>query len=182
MPESIVYTAVSTSTGESVDCPRFRAHATKAAADAVVLVNTPDGQPLLVMRPHGSGRVITTSIPYFLDGTRRAHPVLARLMIHLTQGLLPIKVTGDVQYLINHTQTGWVVTLINNRGNYKPQQGLAAPRREESVAVKLTTRVPVKRVNLWEGSDAEFVKGSRDGRDSFELTIPAGGIRIIEFQ
>ena len=103
-------------------------------------------------------------------------------MIHLTQGLLPIKVTGDVQYLINRNQNGWIVTLINNRGNYKPQQGLAEPRREEIAPVRLIPRVPVQAATMWQGDGQELLRRAAGETQSFEITLPAGGIRIIEFR
>ncbi len=46
---------------------------------------------------------------------------------------------GDVEYSLNRNETGWVVTLLNNPGNYKPQHGLGIPRREEGATVTLTT-------------------------------------------
>jgi hypothetical protein len=169
-------------TGETIECTRFRAYRFTPPAGSRVLAQTPDGHPLIVERPLGAGKVITSTIPYFLDGTRRAHPLAAKLMIHLTGGLVPIKVVGDVQYLINRNQSGWVVTLLNNRGNYKPQQGLAPPRRDEVSKVQLIPRNSLQLASMWIGQEGEFRKRSETGTEFLEITIPAGGSRIIEFR
>jgi hypothetical protein len=87
-----------------------------------------------------------------------------------------------VQYLVNRNQTGWVVTLFNNRGNYKPQQGLSAPRREEVADVRIIPRGSVGAASLWLGEDKELRKRSDTGMECFEITIPAGGICIVEFR
>ena len=49
----------------------------------------------------------------------------------------PVKVTGDVEYLINRTANGWIVTLLNNNGVFKPQQGMAQVDRSAYVTATI---------------------------------------------
>ena len=72
----------------------------------------------------------------------------------------------------------WVVTLFNNRGNYKPQHGLGIPRREEVAAVTLTTGLPLTGAAEWTQDHPLEVKADGDRR-IVSLDVPAGGIRIV---
>ena len=60
-----------------------------------------------------------------LGEDERITPFVAHLLAHLASDATPVKVDGDVEYLINRNSHGWVVTLFNDNGVFKPQQGLA---------------------------------------------------------
>src|SRR2546423_7216493 len=144
---------------------------------AKVLMQTPNGEPLVTENIIGQGRVIFCAIPDLLGLDERLTPVAAHLFAHLFAEATPVRVTGDAQYLINRTERGWVVTLINNRGVYKPQQGLAQVNRAETVDVKIDLRgAAIERANEW--TEDETLKVERDnGADVVRLRIPAGGLR-----
>mgnify|MGYP003694266691 CR=1 FL=1 len=64
-----------------------------------------------------------------------------------------------MEYLINRTDSGWVVTLFNNNGVYKPQQGLAQVDRGASVMaiVSLAGRA-AESAREWTGDTTLAVK------------------------
>src|SRR5262249_62375495 len=82
------------------------------------------GGAFCVGRDRGKGRLVYLSVPHGLSITKQAIPVLPRLIAHLSRGLMPIEVAGEVQWLVNRTDRGWAVTLPNAAGPRKPQQGV----------------------------------------------------------
>jgi len=143
---------------------------------AEVLLQTPSGDPLVTVRRLGRGRVVYCAVPDLLGLDERLVPAAAHLLAHLSAEATPVNVKGDVEYLVNRNARGWVVTLINNRGVYKPQQGLAQVNRTESVEVTL------------EGNGASFKRASEWTTNSelkvnsgvVNINIPPGGVRIVE--
>jgi hypothetical protein len=87
-------------------------------------------------------------------------------------------VRGDVEYFINRNDTGWVVTLFNNRGNYKSQHGLGIPRRQEIASVTLSTALTATKAAEWIEDKPLDLKAAGTQR-SVSLEIPAGEIRIV---
>ena len=69
----------------------------------------------------GNGRLIYLSVPRGLGIDKSVHPVFPRLLAHLSRGQMPLEVTGQVEWLVNRTKTGWCVTLMNPAGQDKPQ-------------------------------------------------------------
>jgi hypothetical protein len=147
---------------------------------ADVLIKTPTGEPLVTVNRVGKGRVVFCAIPDLLGLDGRLTPVAAHLLAHLFDGATPVRVSGDVEHLVNRTARGWAVTLINNRGVYKPPQGMAQVDRSEAIEISLElSSSGIERAFEWT-SDTEL-KIEKDGnRDVARLTIPAGGLRIVE--
>ena len=116
-------------------------------------------------------------MPDLLGLDERMTPAGAHLLAHVCAEATPVRVSGDAQYLINRTARGWVVTLFNNRGVEKPPQGMAQVDRAASVHVT---------INLREGSIGqarEWTVGApleRAGEDRIGVTIPPGGVRVVE--
>ena len=71
-------------------------------------------------------------------------PFAAHTLAHVFADAVPVKVTGDVEYLINRTANGWIVTLLNNNGVFKPQQGMAQVDRSAYVTATIT--LPQKQI------------------------------------
>src|SRR6185503_7579326 len=94
---------------------------------ARALINAPNGDALVTVNKVGKGSVIFSSVADLLGVDERMTPFGAHMLAHLFSEAIPVKVSGDkeVEYLVNRTADGWVVTLINNWGVLKPQQGLA---------------------------------------------------------
>ena len=162
--------------GEGIRANSFRFR--MKAPTGTTLATAGDGTAIVVQRSIGQGKIIWVGIPKGLGLDERATPVLSEVMLHLRAGLLPVEVHGEVEYSLNRNQTGWVVTLFNNRGNYKPQHGLGIPRREESAAVTITTSLPVTRASEWT-EEATLPVKSEGAVRSAAFEVPAGSIRII---
>lgn len=162
--------------GESIASNTYRFRKTAPAGEPIATAG--DGAPIAVQRSVGNGKLIWIGIPKGLGLDDRATPLLSKIMLHLRAGLLPVEVRGEVEYSLNRNQTGWVVTLFNNRGNYKSQHGLGIPRREESAAVKITTNLGLTTATEWTEEAKLEVKTESSSR-SVSLEVPAGSIRII---
>ena len=100
---------------------------------ATPLITVPSGDPLVTVNKVGKGSVIFVAVPDLLGEDERITPFAAHMLAHVFADATPVKVTGDVEYLINRTANGWVVTLLNNNGVFKPQQGMAQVDRSAYV-------------------------------------------------
>jgi hypothetical protein len=148
---------------------------------AEVLMRTPSGDPLVTVNRVGRGRVVFCAVPDLLGLDERLVPAAAHLLAHLAADATPVTVRGDIEYLVNRNERGWVVTLINNRGVYKPQQGLARVERDETAEVTLELDgVRGSRAREWTTDEELMVKRGERG-DLVAVTVPAGGVRIVEF-
>jgi len=168
--------------GESLASNTFRYR--QSTPEGTPLATAGDGKPVAVQRALGKGKIIWIGIPKGLGLDDRATPLLSKVMLQLRQGLLPIEVKGDVEYSINRNATGWVVTLMNNRGNYKSQHGLGIPRREESASVTITGPAIVdgRRVVEWTENAPVAIGPEKGSTGSLLLEVPAGDIRIIHIE
>jgi hypothetical protein len=148
---------------------------------AEVLMQTPAGDPLVTSFNFGRGRVIFCAVPDLLGLDERLTPAAAHLFTHLFADAVPVRVEGDVQRLFNRTERGWIVTLINNRGVYKPQQGLAQVDRNASVEVKLSLprgRI-IRQAREWT-MDAPLETRSDAGETTVKISVPPGDVKIVE--
>jgi hypothetical protein len=143
---------------------------------AEVLVKTPSGDPLVTVNRVGRGRIVYLAVPDLLGLDERLVPAAAHLLAHLAADVTPVRVRGEVEYLVNRNTRGWVVTLINNRGVYKQQQGLAQVNRSEAAEVTLEENgALMKRASEWTtGAELKF------DDNTVTLSVPPGGVRIVE--
>jgi hypothetical protein len=145
-----------------------------------VLLQTQTGDPLVAVNKLGRGRVVFVALPDLLGEDERVPPFVAHTLAHLCADATPVQVRGEAQYLLNRTATGWVVTLINNRGVLKPQQGLAQVDRSANVEVSLTLRDEVIR-QAREWTDDHPLQVSRDnGQSVVKLNLAPGTVAIVE--
>ncbi|HEX7176094.1 MAG TPA: hypothetical protein VF240_12605 [Pyrinomonadaceae bacterium] len=146
---------------------------------AEALLAAPTGDALVTVNRVGRGRVVYCAIPDLLGLDERLAPAAAHTLVHLLADAAPVRVRGDVQHLVNRNERGWVVTLINNRGVYKQQQGLAQVNREEAVDVTLDLRGrTVAGASEWTTDTQLGVE--REGGGRVRLSVPPGGVRIVE--
>ena len=89
------------------------------------LLTTTLNEPLVTVNKVGSGKVVFVAVPDLLGEDERMVPLAAHVLAHLAADAAPVKVEGDVEYLVNRNSRGWVVTIFNDSGVFKPQQGLA---------------------------------------------------------
>ncbi|HEU4508925.1 MAG TPA: hypothetical protein VFR78_11840, partial [Pyrinomonadaceae bacterium] len=105
---------------------------------ATPLITTLSDEPLVTVNNVGKGNVIFVAVPDLLGEDERMAPFAAHVLAHVFSDATPVKVTGDVEYLINRTANGWIVTLLNNNGVFKTQQGMAQVDRTAYVNVTIS--------------------------------------------
>jgi len=145
---------------------------------AQVLMRAANGDPLVTRHQLGRGSVIFCAIPDLLGVDERLTAVAAHLLIHLLSDALPVHIEGNVQKLVNRTQRGFVITLINNEGVFKPQQGLAQVdrRAEETATISLKAGEILSAREWTEDAPLEIERQAR----RIAVKIPPGDLRIVE--
>jgi len=146
------------------------------------LIVTPSNEPLVTINKVGRGKVIFVSLPNLLGEDERIPAFVAHLLVHLAAEATPIQVEGEVEYLVNQNSRGWVVTLFNDNGVFKPQQGLAQVDRSATVEVKLSLRKStIKSASEWTSDQALAIR-KQNGGDTVTMKIPAGGIAVVQLE
>ena len=146
---------------------------------AQVLVTAPDGSPLVTINKVGKGSVIFCAVPDLLGEDERMVPLAAHVLAHVFVDATPVKVSGDVEYLVNRSDSGWVITLLNNNGVYKPQQGMATVDRSAYVNVSISLRgQQIQSASDW----IEDKPISLTARDSLKVRLAPGGIAVVELR
>ena len=149
---------------------------------ATPLIVSDSGDPLVTINKVGSGSLVFASLPDLLGEDERITPFAAHLLAHIFANAAPVKVNGDVEYLINRNSEGWLVTLINNNGVYKAQQGMAQVDR--SAVVTATITLPSQEIKTamdWVTEQSLEVKNQAGG-SVIHISIPPGGVSIIQLK
>ncbi len=145
------------------------------------LISSPQG-PLVMRHPFGNGAVVTVLVPHGLGLDERAHPCLPVLMNALTDELLPVEVqlkngdrpAGEIMYSLNKTKDGWLVSLFNQRGIDKTQNGIARVDRRQFIDVVLRTKLNVASAReMTEPRDLAVKDGT------IGLRVPAGDLQVV---
>src|SRR5258705_3943719 len=97
-------------------------------------------------------------------------------MRRLVEGLMPVKVSGEIEWTLNQLDNNaYALTLLNNRGVIKPQHGILPTDHAEAQKITITTSA--KSATEWITNTTLEVKP-----DGLIVTVPAGGVRIIQFR
>lgn len=147
---------------------------------ANTLMATLDGDPLVTVNKLGKGSLVFSALPDFLGADERVTPFAAHMLAHVFSDATPVRVSGDVEYLINRNNTGWVVTLFNNHGVNKPQQGLAQVDR--SAIVKAAISIPGQPIRTAIDWITDKPLDVNRAQNSVFVTLPPGGIAIVELK
>jgi hypothetical protein len=136
------------------------------------------GDPLVTINKVGKGSVIFCALPDLLGEDERVTPFAAHMLTHLFSDASPIRVVGDVEYLVNRSSTGWLVTMLNNNGVFKPQQGLAQVDRNAYV----TARIDLGATQIQSG--VEWLSGEKltVQNKNVAVRIAPGGVAIVELR
>lgn len=145
------------------------------------LLKATNGDTVAAIYRHGQGRLVYLSIPLGLGIDQAATPAVAFLLANARQGLLPVEVSGEVEWLLNRTEQGWIVTLINPAGCTKPQHGVVPTDYTQRRIVKLHSKEKWTQAQEW-FDDTTLPLTSAPGGSSVEILVPAGGVRIVEVQ
>lgn len=122
----------------------------------------------------GQGSIITVN-----QYNRQIPQIPDSLLRSLSEDLLPLRIDGDIFYLINRNANGWILTLINNDGFVK--QPLSFPRKDERAkkTVHITYLGEVSGVREWIlGEDIEWLVNG--DHTEFSITVSPGELVIIE--
>ena len=149
---------------------------------AVALMTAIGGDPLVTVNKLGKGTLVLVAVPDLLGEDERMTPLAAHLLAHVFADAAPIKVSGDVEYLLNRNANAWVVTLLNNNGVFKPQQGLAQVDRSAYVNATISLRGrKIQKAVDWI-TDKELEAKTVDGLESVSVSIAPGAVSIIELR
>src|SRR5205807_9356021 len=142
-----------------------------------VLITTPSNEPLVTINKVGRGKVVFVAVPDLLGEDERITPFVAHLLAHLASDATPVKVDGDVEYLINRNSRGWVITVFNDNGVFKPQQGLAQVERNAIVNATLTLcGAAISNASEWTSDRTLTIKKQGGSSASGRLDIGAGSL------
>ncbi len=145
---------------------------------ASALVTAVNGDPLVTVNKVGKGSVVFSALPDLLGEDERITPFAAHMLAHVFVDAVPVKVTGDVEYLINRTNSGWVVTLLNNNGVFKTQQGMAQVDRGAYVSVNIELRnQQIQSASDWITDKSIEFKDSR-----LKVQLAPGGVAVVEIR
>jgi hypothetical protein len=143
---------------------------------ASALITAPNGDPLVTVNKVGKGSVVFSSLSDWLGVDERMTPFAAHMLAHVFADAAPVRVSGDVEYLINRTANSWVVTLINNNGVFKPQQGLATVDRRAYVNVSISLR------NGQIQSATDWITDYALPPENLTVQIAPGGVAVVEIR
>ena len=149
---------------------------------AIPLIISDSGDPLVTVNKVGSGSVVFSALPDLLGEDERITPFAAHMLAHVFADAAPIRINGDAEYLINRNAEGWLVTLINNNGVYKPQQGMA--KVDRSAVVTATITLPSQEIRAaidWITEKSIEIKNQEAG-SVIRVSIPPGGISIVQLK
>lgn len=119
------------------------------------------------------------SVPLGLGIDGAAMPLVGLMLAHARQGLLPVEVQGEVEWQLNRTEKGWVLTLLNPAGPTRLQHGVGPTDYRQARPVVIRTAKPVTAAAEW-FTDTTVQPAAAGGGSESRLTVPAGGVRIVE--
>lgn len=145
------------------------------------LITTTLNEPLVTVNRLGRGKVVFVAVPDLLGEDERLTPLAAHVLAHLAADATPVKVEGDVEYMINRNSRGWVVTIFNDNGIFKPQQGLAQVDRSAKLTATISLRgVSISSATDWTSDQPLAVRKKSGSADVVTVDIAAGGISVVE--
>ena len=145
------------------------------------LITTTLNEPLVTVNKLGRGKVVFIAVPDLLGEDERITPLATHVLAHLAAEATPLKVEGDVEYLINRNSRGWAVTLFNDSGVFKPQQGLAQVERKAKVTATISLRAgSILSAAEWTTDQPLTIKKTAGPADVVSVEIAPGGLAVVE--
>jgi hypothetical protein len=146
------------------------------------LITSGLGDPLVTTNRVGKGSIIFSTLPDLLGEDERITPFAAHLLAHIFDDATPITIRGDVEYLLNRTEGGWIVTLFNNKGVNKPAQGMAQVDRTAYVSVTISLQdEQIQNAVEWISEKSVAVKNLA-GKSGVSVSIAPGGVAVVELK
>ena len=143
-------------------------------AQAAVFTADERRDPLVIVSSYGKGKVIF-STPDFLKEqfTNRMLEIFNDLLAELRDQTLPLRVKGDVQYMVHRNKKGWLVSMFNNYGTGF-NRAWNNPQHTNDAKCDVT-------VTIEPGFKYKSVREWFTGDNKLTLNVPAGKVRIVEF-
>jgi hypothetical protein len=144
--------------------------------DARALAWTESGAPLVAWRRVGNGIVIVSATDHWLDAGRQLVPIVGAILRSVVDGFVPVSTAADVELLLNRTETGYVIGLINNNGVTKvPTEAALIDSRGERDCI----------INFPGGAPQRFDARMGEFRwnipaNGLQTRIPPGGVAVVE--
>jgi len=158
------------------------------------LMTDAGGNVMACVQQYGKGRLITTLVDYMLPkkdltgksvdpmlasmSTGKKFPFVAALMEPIVREVMPIEISGDVEYGLNELKNGWLIYLINNKGvvkfTNKPQQ------LDESQTAIVTVKLKGTQATSVKDWRTEKVLSLGGDKSTFTVDVPPGDIRVVE--
>jgi hypothetical protein len=165
-----------------------------------VILHDENKNPLFVEYKQGKGRVITCLVPEMLSNGLRYEEEISSYSFHLApkgrlmagaehllkklhDEALPFRIDGDIQFLLNKVSTGWLVTLVNNRGLYKEPDGPLVVDDDYTSVVRIYPKDGISIVDteeILESGDGPIVKKSGNDVSSVIVSVPPGDVRVVK--
>lgn len=148
---------------------------------AKLLMVDEEDNPLVTINRYGKGNVLLTLPHYLLDSKNEPLSLISHLLGHITSGLLPVKVIGDCEYMINKVDDGWIITLINNKGVSKGLYHAAIIDIRETKDISLVFNGVPEEVEEW--INEEKVACKREGNlTKVHLSLLPGEVKIVKIK
>lgn len=162
---------------------------------AVLLLEDSAGNVLACKNKFGKGQVLVSAIDCMIPKTNfngadekvlnqlvygKKFPFVEYFLKNIVSEVLPLEVTGDIEYGLNKLPDGWLLYLINNKGVIK------FTNKEQTLDPSKTAKVEVLLRNI----KASFITELREQKaiahdeknNSFVVDVPPGGIRVIKIK
>ena len=144
-------------------------------------ITTTLNEPLVTVNRLGRGKVVFVAVPDLLGEDERITPLAAHVLAHLAAEATPVKVEGDVEYMINRNSRSWIVTIFNDNGVFKPQQGLAQVDRNAKVTATISLPAgSILNAAEWTTDQRLTIRKKAGLADVVGVDIAAGGLAVVE--
>lgn len=153
-----------------------------AVSTARVVRQSPSGLPLFLKNQYGKGNVIVTTPVYMLcEEKTKANPLIADLLEALQWEVMPVRISGDVEFLANKLAPDhWRITTLNNKGVLKHPMSPEVQVRSFKTDVLITAPAGVKAEELAQNAVLEVREGG--GQTYVAFPLPPGEVRVIDLQ
>ncbi len=165
-------------TTKKIASQRFRYRAIRGGQPLAAASN---GDAIASVFDRGKGRLVLISVPRGLGIDSAATPLVALVMAHSRQGLVPVEIEGEAEWLLNRTDRGWIITLFNPAGIHKPQHGVVPTDYSQKRQVQVRAAQELTKAIEWFNESPIPIARDR-GRSMVQLVVPAGGVRIVEIE
>ncbi len=136
--------------------------------------------PVITVNKIGKGKVIFCTVPYMQTEPGSAmHPAFQDLITHVMEEVMPIELKGpSIEYMVNRTETGWIVTLLHNGPDYWKGKSPETWQGEIIFKKEFLSGNPERLTELW--SDTELMAEKTGKGLKLKMEVSAFEFKIVE--